>query len=82
MGASRDEGARDILHRSRDRVAGGDGERCLTQLALLWLPMFRTSFAQANWIYFGTIASDKIIACDEARQPYVPNGTSELASNG
>jgi hypothetical protein len=29
-------------------------------------PMFKTRFAQANWIYFGTITPDKIIACDEA----------------
>ena len=28
--------------------------------------LFETRFAQANWIYFGTITPDKIIACDEA----------------
>jgi hypothetical protein len=29
-------------------------------------PLFKTRFAQANWIYLGIIAPDKIIACDEA----------------
>jgi len=29
-------------------------------------PLFKTRFAQANWIYFGIITPDKIIACDEA----------------
>ena len=29
-------------------------------------PMLRTRFAKANWIYFGTIAANKIIAFDEA----------------